>query len=200
MENVTNILAKQLLTESMQPSAKPSAITAPESFLKQILTELTHMKLLTADPGAYRVWSEGLADLPVPAIRMGMRKVKNFTGFLSLPAFRELCRITPQDLGLPETRDAMSEACCAQDWQTHNWTHPAIYHAACSVGSYDMRHMTSRELFPLFDVAYQQVVRRVLAGESLEVPVFKALPESVHVPASEESARAKLARIKELLK
>jgi hypothetical protein len=158
------------------------------------------MKLLTADPGAYRVWSEGLADLPVPAIRMGMRKVKNFTGFLSLPAFRELCRITPQDLGLPETRDAMSEACCAQDWQTHNWTHPAIYHAAYSVGSYDMRHMTSRELFPLFDVAYQQVVRRVLAGESLEVPAFKALPESVHVLASEESARAKLARIKELLK
>lgn len=200
MENVTNILAKQLLTESMQPSAKPSAIPAPESFLKQILTELTHMKLLTADPGAYRVWSEGLADLPVPAIRMGMRKVKNFTGFLSLPAFRELCRITPQDLGLPETRDAMSEACCANNWETHQWSHIAVLHAARTVGSFDMRNMTSRELFPLFSHAYEQVCRRVMDGEVLVGPAMRALPESVHVPASEESARAKLARIKELLK
>lgn len=204
MQTINAILQQTAQTATPKPTATTSQTLSAKQKLKladawQILLS---RRLVTDGVGsdAHMVFERDMQDLTPQQIDMGLRKSRDFVGFFTTPAFRELCRITPQDMGLPEVRDAMHEACSAQDWQTHNWTHPAIYHAACSVGSYDMRHMTSRELFPLFDVAYQQVVRRVLAGESLEVAAFKALPESVHVPASEESARAKLARIKELLK
>jgi hypothetical protein len=162
---------------------------------------LLSRRLVTDGVGsdAHMVFERDMADLTPQQIDMGLRKSRDFVGFFTFPAFRELCRITPQDMGLPDTHDAMREACCAQDWGSHKWSHPAVYHAACSVGSYDMRHMTTRELFPVFDLAYQQVVRRVLAGEPIEMPIFKALPESVHVPASPEAVKSGLAKLRELL-
>lgn len=141
-----------------------------------------------------------MADLTAQQIDTGLAKSRDFVGFFTLPAFRELCRITPQDLGLPDTRSAMFEACTAPyPKDQHQWSHPAVYLAGCAVGWFDMQNRTERELLPIFSHAYEQLVRRVMDGETLTLPIRKALPESVHVPASEETARAKLAKIKELL-
>lgn len=163
---------------------------------------------LVTDPigsDAYLVFERDMADLKEMEIKNGTNKSKDFTGFFTFPAFREMCRVSPDDLGLPNARDAMKEACCSQDWDNHDWSHPAVLLAAREVGSYDMRNMTERELFPIFSHAYDQLVRRVVAGETLEAPIRKALPAKSVVPLTEEQEqerleknRAAMARMKAL--
>lgn len=155
------------------------------------------MRLMTqADATTLRVWSDGLSDMTERQIRMGVRKAKDFTGYLSLPAFRELCRVSPEDLGIPNIRDAMLEACKALPG--HQWSHPAVYHAAMAVGSFDLKSKTEKELWPQWEYAYSQVVRKVIDGEDLNIPVPKALPEKVFVPADEAKAVESLGKLKSM--
>jgi len=158
------------------------------------------MRLLNlTDAKDYQVWEAGLSDMPEAALRMGLHKARDFKGFFTLGEFRELCRITPQDLGLPDTRSAMLEACNAPyPKDQHTWSHPAVYLAGNAVGWFDVQHLTERELFPIFDNAYTQLVHRVLNGEQLSLPIRKALPKEVHVPADPEKGREALRRLKEM--
>jgi hypothetical protein len=162
---------------------------------------LKAMGLITFLPSStdYAVWEAGLLDLTPAAIKFGAMRAKDCTEFMTLPRFRELCRITPADLGMPDAMTAMREACMALDWNKHSFSHPAVLLAARDVGYYDMRNKTEKELFPLYEVAYEQLVRRVLAGEDITAPVAKALPPQVFIPATKEHARDALSRIKGML-
>jgi hypothetical protein len=173
--------------------------------LKGALTELTRMKLLT-DPNPdvlaqiYRTWAAGLDDLPDQAIRMGLIRVKDFTDWLSLPAFRELCRVTPEDMGLKTAKAAYIEACnMPLPWERGNWSHGAVYHAARETGRFQLHTMTEKECFPLFKNNYETMCNRVMNGEVLDRPVQKALPESVPNPTPPEVAKVRLAALKGLL-
>lgn len=145
---------------------------------------------------AYRVFERDMADMPDSAIMKGVEKSKDFTGFFTIPAFRELCRVTPADFGLPEAKAAMFEACMARDG--HQWSHPAVYHAAMSIGTFDLKSKTEKELWPQWDYAYSQVVRRIMDGEDLSIPVPKALPEKVFVPADDAKAAESLGKLKSM--
>lgn len=148
----------------------------------------------------YQTWARELADLTDRQIQMGLRKAKDFVGYFSLPAFRELCRISPADLGMPDAMTAMREACNAPfPKDRHSWSHPAVYLAGCAVGWFDMQNKTEKELFPIYDSAYDVLVKRVLAGEPLSMPVPKALPPKVYMPAKQEHARAALSKIRGML-
>ncbi len=146
------------------------------------------------------MWSDGLSDLPVPALRMGMHKVKNFTGFMTLPAFRELCTVTPADFGMTDPHSAYIEACNKLGAENAHWTHPAVYHAAVETGWFNLRTSTEKEVYPLFRRNYETMCSRVIAGESLDMPVQRALPSSATpVFLTPEQNKRRCASLKELL-
>lgn len=198
MQPVNNLLNQAVATSSTPRLTKPSEPVQPEQ-LRGILKELVNMGLMnnSSDPAVVKVWTEGLVEFPYYALRAGLKKARDFQGYFNLPAMRELCRLTVQDLGLPDAYAAYLEA--ATHSSGHTWSHPAIYHAALETGFYELRTMTKHEAFPLFERNYEIVCRRILAGEDLSLPIQKALPEKVFVPASEEKAKATLGRLKDLL-
>lgn len=154
---------------------------------------------LVTDPinsDAYRVFEMDMADLSEMQLMRGMEKSRDFVGFFTLPAFREMCRIRPEDYGIPDMREALFEACKAMPG--HQWSHPAVYHAAMAVGSFDLKSKTEKELWPQWEYAYSQVVRKVIDGEDLNIPVPKALPEKVFVPADEAKAVESLGKLKSM--
>lgn len=141
-----------------------------------------------------------MADMTSAELNHGLAKSKDYTGWFSTPKFREMCRITPEDLGLPDTLTAMREACCARSPKEYaKYSHPAVYLAGCAVGWFEMQNRTERELLPLFEVAYAQLVRRVMAGDDLTMPVCKALPEKVHIPSTPDFARSRINALKEMV-
>jgi hypothetical protein len=172
-------------------------------FLKETLLELTRMNLLTnSNPEAlskiYQTWAAGLDDLPDAAIRFGLSRAKDCTDFFSLPVFRELCRVTAEDLGLLGPKQAYIEACNKPlPWERQTWSSPAVYRAAVETGRFQLHTMTERECFPLFKANYETMCDRVMNGENLEVPVRKMLPESVPNPTPPEVAKAHLSKFKE---
>lgn len=148
----------------------------------------------------YRTWADGVQDLTERELQLGVRKARDFTGYFTLSAFRELCRCSPADFGLPDPVTAMREACNAPfPKDRHQWSHPAVYLAACAVGWYDMQNRTERELLPLFERAYEAMVRRVMAGERLDTPVPRAIPEKIPQYLDKSENMARCAALKELL-
>jgi len=168
--------------------------------MKEILPELTRMGLLSSpSPDVYKTWAHHLADLSEVAIRIGVAKVRDYTGYFSLPVFRSFCRITGQDLGMPDPHSAYVEA-CNKSGECKDWTHPAVYWAANQTGWFELRNRTEKEIYPLYKLNYETMVARVIAGERLDMPVQLALPES-HTPSflSAEQNMEKLGRLKGLM-
>lgn len=148
----------------------------------------------------YRVFESDMADLSDRELRHGMAKTKDFTGFFTTPAFREMARMTPEDLGLPDAKTAYIEACNAQGDKTrYNWSHPAVYFAADETGFGELRSRTEFEIYPLFRRNYEIMVNRVMEGEKLDMPTQKALPPKVFIQAEPVKARATLDRMKAML-
>lgn len=148
----------------------------------------------------YRVFENDMADLSDNELRNGMNKAKDFTGFFTFPAFRELCRIAPADLGLPDVRVAYVEAASAQgDKTVIPWSHPAVYWAGVETGWWDLANRTEHEIFPLFRQNYEIMVKRAMTGDALNVPTQKALPPKQFIPASKEKSMESISRLKAML-
>lgn len=149
---------------------------------------------------AYNVFERDTADLSESQIRFGMERAKDFTGFFTFPAFRELCQATAKDLGMPEVHAAYLEAARADGPRDRiRWSHPAVYHAGCETGWFELRSMTEKECFPLYRRNYEAMVQRVLAGEELTTPVQKVIPASIPQYLTPDENLARLAKLKELL-
>jgi len=141
-----------------------------------------------------------MADLTDSELRKGLESTKNFTGFFTLPAFRELCRITPDDLGLPDPVTAYREACCKQSpWSDQQWSHPAAHAAALVTGLFELHTLTEKDCLPMFKRNYEIMIRRVMAGENLDIPVLKALPETVVIPTTTEEGKRRCSMLREML-
>lgn len=171
-----------------------------------IFTELTRMRLLMASTDSelgaiYRTWANGLSDMSESQIKMGLVKARNFDGFFSLPAFRELCTLRPEDCGLPDAHAAYVEAANADGQRDRaRWSHAAVYHAARETGWFELRTSTEREVFPLFRRNYEAMCARVMVGEQLDLPVQRALPASVTPrPAPRAEARRRIASLRAML-
>lgn len=141
-----------------------------------------------------------MADLSEMQLNKGMERAKDFTDFFTFPAFRELCRITPDDMGLKTAKAAYIEACnMPVPWSHGNWSSAAVYRAALETGQFELHSGTEREIFPLFKLNYEKMCARVLAGENLDKPVQKALPETVPNPTPPGVAKTRLAALKNLI-
>ena len=203
MNSLTSHLDKHDFQDRRQQTSSTSATeTACKLAILDTVRTLKAMGLISFLPNStdHKVWEAGLLDMTEMQIRKGTNKAKSFTGFMTLPAFRELCHVSAQDLGLPDVHAAYREACMADGMRDMvRWSHPAVYHAGRETGWFDLRTSTEKQIFPLFKRNYEAMCSRVMNGETLDMPVQRALPPKVFVPASQEKARATLNSIKELL-
>lgn len=176
--------------------------------MKATLLELTRMGLLNS-PSAevYQTWTRGLSDLSERDIKSGLIKARDFTGYFCLPAFRGLCKVSPEDFGLPTVDEAYREVSKLGGDRIRECSHPAIYHAFHECGAWEMDRATAQEHRKLFYYYYPVVCNRIINGENLTMPVPVAIAEKSEVPLSPEDQEAerkaaseKLDRIKQILK
>ena len=154
------------------------------------------MGLVLFLPGSsdYRVWESGMSDLTESNIKHGLNKAKDFLGFFTLPVFRDLCKTTAADIGLPEKEVAYAEACNATDVLRFKWSHPAVYHAGHDVGFYDLRMGgKQREFYAAYFTRCQQAVAGTLHG----VPTNELLTESISVRLTPEQRKSRMASLRE---
>lgn len=147
----------------------------------------------------YKTWTRGLYDLSERQIKHGVLKARDFIGFFNLPTFRELCRISPEELGIPDCRAAYLE-CFAGGWRTERtWSHPVVYHTARNTGSYEMQSMSEEKLYPLFKYNYDALVKRAIDGEVLELPIQKVIPAKIEVPKTPDEIEAQKLKAQEVM-
>ena len=169
--------------------------------LALVWSVLLNRRLVTEPVGSlqHKQFESDMADLSEAQLRIGMERAKSFTGFFTLPAFRELCHVKPEDFGMPDPHAAYVEACNKRGAEA-NWSHPAVYWAGVETGWFELRSMTEREIFPLFKRNYETVCERAINGEPLNLTVQKAITDS-HTPVflTPEQNKRKLAALKEML-
>lgn len=153
---------------------------------------------------AKRSWIKGFAAAGITSleqIRYGLEQCRLSGGDFapSVGKFIQWCRPTPELLGLPSANAAYREACrIAHPAADRTGIHPAVYHAACETGFFELASLPEEKSRRLFDRAYELTVQMVLNGQPLrEIP--KALPAEVKV-CTPEVGRAALAALRGKLK
>ena len=149
----------------------------------------------------HRTFERDMSDLTEQQIHNGLNRSKDFTGYFSLPAFRELCR--SQDIsahGLPDAKTAYHEACMKpRPKAAQRWSHPAVYQAGVATGWFELHSRPTEEILPRFEYHYGELCKRVIAGEDISLPVPDALPEKINTPLTPEQRVARMANLRESL-
>ncbi|WED79827.1 replication protein P [Aeromonas media] len=119
-------------------------------------------------------WTRALVDADCTSreqLQLGMRiaREQEIPFFPSTGMFVKWCQITPEALGLPTLDQALA------DVARHRKSHPAVVIAARAT-RFERQTLTADEYRKVFAQAYDQVVRRVMAGEDIEAEVLKGLP------------------------
>lgn len=135
----------------------------------------------------------------IEQIRFGIEQCRKLeTPFApSVGEFIALCQPTPEMLGIPPMAKAFREACR----NAHpgmagiaNWSHDAVYHAACECGFANLNRLPEDACARLFERNYKITVRAIMAGQPLrKMPL--ALPETVSV-RTQQVGRDALAAIR----
>lgn len=160
--------------------------------------ELQNKKLVhdAIGSGSYNSFGRDLSDKSDAEIRHALDRCKDFTGFFTTPAFRELCSPDPQTLGLPDTDSAYVQACQAYyPVQSRSFSHPAVYHAGADTGWFDLRNNTS-DSKKRFRAAYEKRVKQVMDGDQLEYPRHEALPSKVDKKIEGSELKSRLAKMR----
>ena len=132
----------------------------------------------------------------------GFRRVTRSASFRTFPPnpieFRAACFPTHEELGIPSLEAAYREATNnvgrSPEWR--NWSHPASYQAACDAGFYTLKTGDEREAKALFSKAYENVTRRVMNGEKLQLPEEERLAKQPEKPCSKARSKEHLANLK----
>lgn len=133
-------------------------------------------------------------------LRMARKSSSSF--FPSVGEFIEWCSPSPADYGLPGERAAYVQACKnSHDPENCKWSHPAVFVAGRETGFFDLSSKTEKEIFAMFRHNYAVVCKRVIAGQSFDSVIPKALPKPpVRTPSDSETAGSHLADIMSMLK
>lgn len=149
---------------------------------------------------AKRTWIKGFMRAGISTleqIQFGIERCRESGAEFapSVGRFVHWCQPSPAMLGLPEPGRAYREACAnSHPAATPTWSSPAVYHAACETGFYELANLAEEKSRRLFERNYAATVRMLLAGEPLrEIP--KALPASVSV-CTPEIGQAALAGLR----
>lgn len=150
---------------------------------------------------AKKTWIKGFAAAGITSIeqiKYGIEQCRMMpSDFIpSVGKFIELCKPTPEMLGLPSIEKAYNEACrkAHPSASGAQWSHQAVYHAASESGFYNLNTLPMDASRKLFDRNYAITVRMVLEGKPLKA-IPMALPESV-TTRTPEVGRAALADLR----
>lgn len=133
---------------------------------------------------AKREFAKALIEAGVTTLEqigVGMREARKQTipFFPSPGMFIEWCKVTPESLGMPSLDQALHEVA------RHRISHPAVRLAAMRT-SFERGTLSASEYRPVFEYAYEEMVRRVMTGEDLEAHIKKALPTKEKIQHSQE--------------
>ena len=153
---------------------------------------------------AKKSWIKGFMSAGISSleqIRFGIHQCRKSGGDFapSVGRFIRWCEPTPEMLGLPDAAKAYREACAnSHPASDRQWSHPAVHHAACETGLYELANMPEEKSRRLFERNYSITVRMVMEGQPLrEIPL--ALPKSVEV-RTEQVGRAALEGLKKAVR
>lgn len=134
------------------------------------------------------------------AIKSGLNFYRTHDEWMPTPAqFVDACKNGVIG-GFPDAERAFVEYCMNYARPRHKWSHAAVRLAAIESGqSYDIQRLPKDKAFPIYERAYEIIKRRAIAGEVLENPIPKALPEEVHILPSVEERKEKLKEILDAL-
>ena len=202
MQHINDHIAKLYQSEPTAQQTKHLEHNHSPEFLKGVLTSLTKMGLINSpDRELYQIWAANLSDCSQAQIEFGLVRARDFTGFFNLPAFRELCKVKPEDIGLPNVKQAYVEACRASSPKAkYKWTHPAVYHAGKATGWFELSTFGEEQIYPRFKSFYAEMCDRVMKGERLDVPAVEALPEKVSIVLTQEQNEQQMAKLRRSLK
>lgn len=140
-----------------------------------------------ANPKALQLWVVSLAKRCITAVDLQRsidKTLDKHPDFAPrLPQVIQMCRLTEEDLGLPDFQYAYHEATKGRGryhyqvggyWKWAKQTHLAIYHATRLIvpDLYTFDHAPAAESQKMFNKAWQRVIIRLLQSEQLEaVPV-----------------------------
>ena len=150
---------------------------------------------------AKQLWLTSLSDLSPQQIREGTRRIIRESTFLpNLHSIREYCQPPLAALGLPEPYAAYVEACrAASPKAEQNWSHPAVYLAGKASDWFFLASNSESVARPVFERNYAILCARVSAGEQLDMPVHKAIPETLNSPLSPEEKQRRMAELRKKL-
>lgn len=178
---------------AMEPEKKPLVISARDA---QVVNDVFE-KLTVIFPAWQRAfptpetlkaarteWTKALVQAGVvttQALQVGFKvaREQNIPFFPSPGQFISWCKPTPEMFGLPSVEMAL------MDVARHRSTHPAVVLAARST-KWERQTLSAEEYKAVFERAYEQLVRRVMAGEDLNCEVMKALPTKDQIKHSPE--------------
>ncbi len=137
-----------------------------------------------AEAAAKKEWTKALIESGITTeqqIKFGLQQARgqNLPFFPSPGQFISWCKPTPEMFGLPSVEMAL------MDVARHRSTHPAVVLAARST-KWERQTLSAEEYKAVFERAYEQLVRRVMAGEDLNCEVMKALPTKDQIKHSPE--------------
>ncbi|MGN5187217.1 replication protein P [Aeromonas veronii] len=147
-------------------------------------------------------WTRAMVDAGCTSreqLQLGMRIARSHGGdfFPSTSKFIKWCEVTPESLGLPTLDSALVEV------RTRRFTHPAVELAAKAT-SWERQTLSADAYRAVFDQAYAQLVRRMMAGEDLNAEVMKGLPTRAQIQHSPEfyqqTGKRAVANLKKLFK
>lgn len=144
------------------------------------------------DPGILQnEWAEQLAGFTGDELAAGLAACRERPFPPTLPEFMVLCRppIRPE-VAFHEAVHCLRQR---QKGERGDWTHPAIYHAAISIGQHDIMNCSYVQLRTRWDKALSDQLAK---GEWTPVPEASiALPEPRKTQMSDEEAKKAMQRL-----
>ncbi|MEH6625875.1 MAG: replication protein P [Motiliproteus sp.] len=106
------------------------------------------------------------------------RSKEDFVWMPTVSEFLSILKKGFEAYGLPSSLRAYQEACLHADHpRKHNWSHAAVYFAGRETDWFRLRTEEKSEVMADFEFIYRKICQRVVAGEELEVPLPKGLPD-----------------------
>ena len=123
---------------------------------------------------ARQEWTKALVEAGVvteQALALGFKvaRERDIPFFPAPGQFIKWCKPTPEALGMPSVEQALHEV------SRHRASHPAVVLAARAT-RFERETLSFSEYAPVFERAYEQLVRRVMSGDDINAEVVKALP------------------------
>lgn len=168
---------------SLPPERKP--VTISENDARVVNTVFDRLQVIfpawqrafptpEALKAARQEWTKALVQAGVvteQSLAFGFKiaRTRDIPFFPSPGQFIDWCKPTPEVFGLPSVEQAFHEV------MTRRAKHPAVVLAAKATRR-ERGELNSSEYMAVFTNAYEQMVRRVMAGEDLNAEIIKALP------------------------